>query len=113
MTENRHIAFCGINCMKCGAYIVKQENSDKIRQETSAMWKEKYNLDVKPEDINCDGCLTELIGNLYCPIRVCARGKGVLNCAYCKDYICEQLDKYFQTTPLCREVLDGIQQVNN
>lgn len=108
--ENKHIAFCGLDCMKCGAYIAKRENSNEIRRETAARWNKELNLGLKPEDINCDGCLTEVIGNLFCPIRVCARGKGVLNCAYCVDYICEKLHKYFQTAPSCKEVLDGIRQ---
>jgi hypothetical protein len=109
-TENKHIAYCGLDCMKCGAYIAKRENNDKLRRETAALWNKEFNLDLKPEDINCDGCLTEIIGNMACPIRVCARKKGVMNCAYCGDYICEKLDKYFQTAPFCKEILDSIKQ---
>ncbi len=96
--------------MKCGAYIAKRENNDALRRETSAIWKKELHLDIKPEDINCDGCLTELCGHADCTIRLCAREKGVLNCAFCKDYICAQLDTYFQKVPVCKEILDGIKQ---
>ncbi len=112
METNKHIAFCGLDCLKCGAYIAKQENNDKLRRETAAAWNKAYNLDLKPEDINCDGCLTEIIGNSLCSIRICARGKGLLNCAYCADYSCEKLNKYFQTAPGCKDTLDGIKARN-
>jgi hypothetical protein len=111
METNKHIAFCGLDCMQCGAYIAKRENNDKLRRETAAAWNKAYNLGLKPEDINCDGCLAEIIGNSLCSIRQCARGKGLLNCAYCADYSCDKLDKNFQTTLGCKETLDNIRQV--
>jgi hypothetical protein len=110
MAENKHIAFCGLDCMKCGAYIAKRENNDALRRETAEKWNKELNLNLKPEDMNCDGCLTEIVGNMLCPIRVCAKGKGVLNCAYCKDYACDKLDKNFQTAPGCKETLDSIKK---
>jgi hypothetical protein len=96
--------------MKCGAYIAKRENNDELRRETSTLWNEKYHLGLKPEDINCDGCLTEITGHSDCTIRVCARKKGLMNCAYCEEYACHKLDKYFKTAPGCQETLDSIQQ---
>ena len=87
--------------MKCPAYIARQKNDDALRRETAAKWNEAYKLDLRPEQVNCDGCLTEIIGNGNCALRVCARGKGLMNCAYCPDYICEKLGKYFQTVPEC------------
>jgi hypothetical protein len=107
---NKHIAFCGLDCMQCGAYIAKRENNDELRRETAEKWNKLYNLGVKPEDMNCDGCLTEIIGHSDCAIRKCARGKGLLNCGYCGDYPCQKLDKYFQTAPGCKEMLDGIKR---
>ena len=111
-TENKHIAYCGLDCMKCGAYIAKRENNDELRRETAELWNRELHLGLKPEDINCDGCLTEIIGNMECPIRKCARKKGVINCAYCEDYICGELDKYFRTAPWCKEMLDSIKERN-
>jgi hypothetical protein len=111
--ENKHIAYCGLDCMKCGAYIAKRENNDELRRETAERWNKELNLGLKPEDINCDGCLTEIIGHSDCSIRVCARKKGVINCAYCEDYICNKLDNYFQTAPQCKEMLDSIKQGRN
>lgn len=106
----KQIAYCGLDCIKCLAYIATQENSDEKRRETSIQWKKEFNLDIKPEEINCDGCLTENVGNIHCPIRKCGQEKGVINCAYCEDYICATLDKYFQTVPFCKDILDGIKK---
>jgi hypothetical protein len=110
MPENNHIAYFGLDCMKCGAYIARQTNNDELRRETAARWNKEYNLGIKPEEINCDGCLTEIIGHSNCSIRVCARGKGIMNCAYCSGYPCLQLDKYIKTAPGCKETLDAIRQ---
>ena len=74
-----------------------------------AEWSKKYNYEFKPEDINCYGCLSE-IANPGCEIRLCGRGKGLLNCAYCKEYVCQKLDEYFRTAPGCKATLDGIKQ---
>jgi hypothetical protein len=110
MPENKHIAYCGLDCIKCGAYIARRTNNDELRHETAARWNTEYSLGIKPEDINCDGCLTENIGHSNCSIRVCARGKGLMNCAYCSGYPCQELQKYFQTAPGCQKTLDGIRQ---
>jgi hypothetical protein len=110
LIENKHIAYCGLDCMKCPAYIAKRENDDKLRRETAEKWNKAYNLGLKPEQIDCDGCLTENIGNNNCVIRVCSRGKGLMNCAYCREYICKKLAKYFQTAPGCKDSLDQIRE---
>ena len=112
MTDKQHIAYCGLDCTKCLAYIATKENSDEKRHEFYMKLTQEYNLkpSINPEELNCDGCLTEKAGNLGCAIRKCARGIGVINCAYCREYICEQLEKYFRTAPGCKEILDGIKK---
>jgi hypothetical protein len=113
MTE-KMIAMCGIVCTDCGAYIATQKNDNKLRKEVAdkwnkAPWSKKYDREFTPEDINCDGCLSER-ANPGCEIRKCGRGKGVLNCAYCSEYACDRLDKYFQSAPAAKKTLDGIKQ---
>jgi hypothetical protein len=111
-TEIQHLAYCGLDCTRCLAYIATKENSDEKRREFYVKLTKEYSLkpSIKPEELNCDGCLTENAGNIGCIIRTCARGKRMINCAHCREYVCEQLDKYFQAAPGCKETLDSIKK---
>lgn len=106
------IAFCGLLCSKCGAFLATREDDDEKRTEVAKLWSKEYNTELKPEDINCDGCLSEG-ENLFnyckvCEIRQCGKEKGALNCAYCDEYSCEKLEKFFQMVPEAKERLDEI-----
>jgi hypothetical protein len=87
----------------------KREMRAEIARQINAIYKEK----MKAEDItDCDGCETEN-GSLFsgckkCQIRKCARQKGVENCAYCDEYACERLEKFFTTEPDAKKRLDKI-----
>ena len=50
------IAYCGLNCSKCEAYIATQENDDQKREETAQIWSKLYMVEINPDQINCDGC---------------------------------------------------------
>ena len=108
------IAYCGIVCSDCGAFIATRNDDDAKRQETAAIWSKKYNHDFKPEDINCDGCLTttdRVVGYCtMCEIRKCGREKGVVNCAYCNDYGCKKLTDFFEMVPQNKTKLDEIRK---
>ena len=110
----KQIAYCGLICTDCGAYIATQNDDDKQRKEVAEEWTEKYKHDFKPEDINCDGCLTSsrrVVGHcMVCPIRKCGREKGVANCTCCQDYPCKQLEEFFTFVPACKVTLDEIKQ---
>ncbi len=54
MTEK--IAYCGINCSKCKAYIATKENDDFLRINTSIEWSKLFNRTVLAREINCTGC---------------------------------------------------------
>jgi hypothetical protein len=108
------IAYCGIVCSECGAFIATRNDDDAKRKEVAELWTEKYHHDFKPEDIDCDGCLatTDRVFNYcnICEIRKCGRERGVVNCAYCGDYACEKLEKFFQMAPMFRATLDEIRK---
>jgi hypothetical protein len=112
MPEDKMIAFCGLICNECPAYIAKRTNNDEIRKETAAKWSSE-DFPLKVEDINCDGCTTEdelMKFCMICEVRKCGLEKGVQNCARCTDYSCEKLEKLwgFLHTPQSKEVLDGV-----
>jgi predicted nucleic acid binding AN1-type Zn finger protein len=108
------IAYCGIVCSECPAYIATQNNDDAKRRETAEQWTKQFGHEMKPEDINCYGCLTDT-GRIVnycaiCEIRTCARERGMVNCAYCDDYACDKLEKFFQMAPMFRATLDEIRK---
>jgi hypothetical protein len=108
------IAYCGIVCSECGAFIATKNDDDAKRKETAEQWAKQFHHDIKPEDINCDGCLSEsgrLVGHCnICEIRKCGQERGVVNCAYCGDYACDKLEKFFQMAPMFRATLDEIRK---
>ena len=106
------VAFCGLLCHECGAFLATKNDDDEKRAEVAELWSKEYNADIKPEDINCEGCLSEsgLVFNYckVCEIRKCGMERGIMNCAYCDDYACEKLEKFFEMVPDARKRLDGI-----
>jgi hypothetical protein len=108
------IAYCGISCSDCPTFIATQKNDDKMREETAKKWSEMFHADIKPDDINCDGCPTDS-KKLFnycgmCEIRKCAREKSVKNCAYCADYPCEKLAAFLKDAPEAKAALDEIRK---
>ena len=106
------IAFCGIPCHECGAFLATNANDDEKRAEVARLWSKEFKSDIKPEDINCEGCISDG-ENLFnytkiCEIRKCGKEKGVVNCAHCSDYACEKLEKFFEMVPDAKKRLDGI-----
>jgi hypothetical protein len=39
--------------------LATQENNDRKREKVVEGWYKDYHMQIKPEDINCDGCLSE------------------------------------------------------
>ena len=105
-------AFCGLICSECGAFVATQNNDDKKRAEVAQLWSQQYNVEMKPADINCDGCTSDsdrLIGHCrVCEIRKCGKQKSVVNCAYCDEYACEKLEGFFKMVPDAKKHLDEI-----
>ncbi|MBM4402294.1 MAG: DUF3795 domain-containing protein [Candidatus Cloacimonetes bacterium] len=100
--KEKQIAYCGLDCNKCPAYIATKHNDDNLREKTAKEWTERYRSDgrdrppVKPEDINCEGCLSSGLVYLHChecKIRNCAMEKRVKNCKECAEYKCAELDE--------------------
>jgi hypothetical protein len=112
MKMSKMIAFCGLDCSECPAFKATQADDDRKRTETAQIWSTQYHADIKPEDINCDGCHSRN-GRLFshpqvCEIRKCGIGKRVANCGHCPEYACEKLTPLLGVAPQAKDNLDGI-----
>ena len=105
---SKMIAFCGITCTDCKAFIATQQNDDTEKKKVAEEWN------VKPEEVSCDGCMNPNgRKNIYwntCEIRKCGTEKEVENCAYCIDYACEKLGKFHERSPKAKKTLEEIRK---
>jgi hypothetical protein len=105
------IAYCGLDCSQCGAFLATLHDDQKEREDVSALWSKLYKVKFKPEDINCQGCLSDEMLFAHCKvceIRKCGQEKSVQNCGYCPDYGCEKLETILRLAPEARKNLDEI-----
>ena len=108
------IAYCGLNCAVCPAYLATQSNDPAALERVAAEWRVAFNApDITAESIVCDGCLATAGGRLagycsMCEIRACAIERAVVNCAYCADYGCAKLSGFLAQAPSARETLEQL-----
>jgi hypothetical protein len=90
-SEVNKFSLCGLNCGKCPSFIAYKNNDNELRVETAERWRIEFNQpNLKPEDINCLGCLS-LKEPIYehckvCGVRKCGMERGVKNCGECAEY---------------------------
>jgi len=102
------LAYCGIDCAACPAYIATQAGDIEKLTTLAGQWFEgatDYTI------IQCDGCNAG--GRLMqwcsqCPTRACAIERGLENCAHCDDFGCEKLLKVFEMSADARANLEHI-----
>jgi hypothetical protein len=108
------IACCGLDCLKCEGYLATQADNDNQRAEVAKKWSTQYKADIKPEQINCDGCRAEGRKFFYCSnlceLRKCCLERKIENCALCEMYICDKLAKFFEIAPEPKEALEEIKK---
>jgi len=108
------IAYCGLVCTECPAYIATQKNDQEALQRVAAQWSKELNVSLSSEDCLCEGCLPSTGRQTSycseCKIRACAIEKEVVNCAHCGEYACQGLEKWFGTVPEAKITLDGIRK---
>lgn len=96
------IAYCGLDCEKCDAYLATINDDQDLREKTAKLWAELNNAPILPEHINCQGCRAEGIKTMFCDsmcgIRQCALKKDVVTCGDCAD---------LENCPIVREVLEN------
>ena len=108
------VGYCGIVCSDCPVLVATQKNDDAERRRIAEVFTKQYGKEYKPEDINCDGCLSSgpriFSYCNVCEIRKCGKEKSLSNCASCVDYPCEKLSKLFAGYSKAKETLDEIRR---
>lgn len=109
------IAYCGLVCTDCPAYIATQANDWEALEQLARQAREEFGVpDATAESARCDGCLGDTeykCGYCFeCQIRACGVARGVVNCAHCADYACEKLEGFFVKAPQARTVLDELRR---
>ena len=108
------IAYCGLNCEKCDAYLATLNNDQALREKTARLWAELNQAPVLPEHINCEGCRVEGVKTVYCEklcgIRQCALKKGIATCGDCEEMNhCETLKAFISNNP---DALNNLQEMH-
>jgi hypothetical protein len=110
------IAYCGLNCADCNAFKATQAKDAQRKVELAKKWTEGLNVKFTPEDIDCDGCMSDRISGWcrkICKIRPCAEEREVKTCAYCEDYPCAKLKEFLSNEPVATQNLERIRKSLN
>lgn len=82
-----NIAYCGLDCEKCDAYIATKNNDDALRQKVAKLWSELNGVTITPDMINCEGCREDGRKTPFCEslcqIRQCGLEKKYKTCGDC------------------------------
>ena len=106
------IAFCGLVCSECPAYLATIADDDDQRAAVAKRWSREYDSEIPAASINCLGCHAGdgdvFAHGLECAMRLCGRDRGVETCGHCDDYPCKNLEEFFLLVPDARGRLDAI-----
>lgn len=92
----QEMTMCGYKCELCKAYAPNIESKDE-RSKLSMIWNKYYDLDIKPEQIYCDGCrcfregATRIDNN--CPVRKCVIQMNIEHCGNCTSFPCDTFNE--------------------
>ncbi len=107
------IAYCGLDCSQCEAYIATQAGDVAAQEKLLEKWRVEYNApDMPLSAVTCDGCSsTGRLGGYCgeCPVRACSVEKALTNCAWCESYTgCEKLQPFIANVPPAKANLENI-----
>jgi len=110
--KDNMIAYCGLNCEKCDAYLATIHDDQALREKTAKEWSELNHVTILPEQINCEGCRVDGVKTMYCEslcgIRQCALKKGFETCGDCPEMeTCQIVGMVISNNPEARKNLKG------
>ena len=107
------LGVCGLNCGACDIYMACR--GDEVKMKEILDWfREKRGLDLKPEQVRCDGCTGDLSRHWSkdCKMMLCARERGVKLCSDCPDFLCPKLEAFANdSTPHHRRSVENLRRI--
>lgn len=96
LNKQKMIAYCGLDCSMCEAYLATINNDEALRQIVSEKWSKLNNCLITKEMINCYGCKSDkpktYFCEMMCEIRRCAINKNIEKCNKCSEKInCQKI----------------------
>lgn len=109
--SDKMIAYCGLDCKKCDAYLATKNNDQALREKTAKLWSELNGVEITSEQINCEGCRADGKKTVYCEslcaIRKCASKKALETCGDCEEMrTCASLGAIIANNPAARANLE-------
>ena len=106
------IAYCGLDCEKCDAYIATIQNDRNLREKTAKLWTELNGVEITPEMIHCEGCRANGVKTPYCeslcPVRQCAMNRNMETCGSCAEINnCGKVGAIIGNNPEARKNLEA------
>jgi len=94
------IGRCGFKCNLCLIYRENLKKDERNRQRFRDGLEKYYGDKLTLEECYCDGCMMDDRENPVritkdCKVRPCAIARGIINCAYCDRYPCQDVEKKF------------------
>lgn len=113
LSKNKKIiGCCGIVCNECPAFLATEKNNSEMKNKTAKSWSKYFGKNIAPDEINCWGCHIQNKPHFTywddCKIRKCSNSKNLKNCAYCKNYPCEKLNKFHEWCSYAKPTLEKI-----
>ena len=107
-----NIAYCGLDCEQCDAYIATLHDDQALREKTAKLWAALNHAPILPEHINCQGCRADGAKTVFCEqlcaVRRCARQRGVDTCGDCPEVeTCPTVGAIFANAPQAKKNLIG------
>lgn len=107
-----NIAYCGLDCEQCDAYIATLHDDQALREKTAKLWAALNHAPILPEHINCQGCRADGVKTVFCEqlcaVRRCARQRGAAACGDCPEMeTCPTVGAIFANAPQAKKNLIG------
>ncbi len=94
-SENSELltAPCGLYCGACSIYQAVKRNDSEFLTAAAAGITEMMGIPAEAGNLQCEGCLSEVraVQCRECLLRDCAFSKGLMHCASCDDFPCQQI----------------------
>lgn len=111
--DKEMIAYCGLDCYKCEAYLATINNDDSLREIVAEKWSKLNGITITKEMINCLGCIGKGLKTPYCEalcnIKNCCISKSYEHCGKCANLdTCKTIGEFFKYNDEPKKKLESL-----